>query len=543
MVYRNLDEFLIRLEQSAELIHISQPVSSDLEIAQITHQHVQKTGPEKNKVLWFDQVDGQSIPVVTNLFGTEKRMAWALGIDHLEELSERMAQLVAIPQNMNASNLLNRAGEIMSAVRSTNNKTSNAKKTAYTARTLDQLPLIRHWPKDPFASIVNAQLIIAMNPQPIISQRRIVRFDDHTIGVAVHPADQFTSESYPAAVILGGDPAVMWSTSMKLPASLHPYWLAGWLRRKPLSFTEGTTQPIQYVDDAEFVIEGNLAPHNIREVALLSHGSGFYQRNCRFYVIQATSILGRPDSVLPAQIISNQTRSEQYWQNKAAERLMKPILQFAMQEIDDIHILDSLGENPPLALHIRSMYPGQAHKIMYGLWGMEPFAYTKMLLIIDHQSRSEDLLDLIGNALHHWTDTAIKNIGLITDATDAQTQLGIRLGLKLGSNTPTNPPEINVEETTALVGDCWFRLGEYMLVIGIPQNVDTDQIIDQLKCSIKHHSVILIDSALMMQSQIQTLNYVLELVNWETDVEIENHRVIINLVGRPYEQLEYEGLS
>jgi len=115
MAYRNLDEFLIRLEQAGELIHIEDPVSTDMEIARLTACMTEKPATE-NKALWFDSVIGSDFPVVTNLFGTETRMAWALGLDTVEEIEQRVRELIDIDFSQGMGALLSRAGTIMSAI-------------------------------------------------------------------------------------------------------------------------------------------------------------------------------------------------------------------------------------------------------------------------------------------------------------------------------------------------------------------------------------------------------------------------------------------
>ena len=86
--HRNLSVFLDFLEKRGELHRISAPVSADLEITEITDRIVKEEGP----ALLFENVEGSSIPLVTNIMGTAERMAWALGVDDIEE---ELAKMVA----------------------------------------------------------------------------------------------------------------------------------------------------------------------------------------------------------------------------------------------------------------------------------------------------------------------------------------------------------------------------------------------------------------------------------------------------------------
>lgn len=91
MTSRNPREFIERLEREAQLLRISAPVSRDLEITEIVDR-ASKGPPENNKALLFEKVNGFSIPVAISLFGSAQRMAWALSVDHLDELDLRLPQ-------------------------------------------------------------------------------------------------------------------------------------------------------------------------------------------------------------------------------------------------------------------------------------------------------------------------------------------------------------------------------------------------------------------------------------------------------------------
>ena len=72
--YRNMGEFISFLDGRGELHRVKSPVSADLEITEITDRVVKDSGP----ALLFEDVKGSPYPLVTNLMGTDKRMAWAL---------------------------------------------------------------------------------------------------------------------------------------------------------------------------------------------------------------------------------------------------------------------------------------------------------------------------------------------------------------------------------------------------------------------------------------------------------------------------------
>ena len=91
MALKNLREFIELLEKRQQLIRVYTPVSAELEITEITDR-VSKLPPEQNKALLFEHVSDRhlTMPVLINAFGSAQRMAWALEVDDLDELNERL---------------------------------------------------------------------------------------------------------------------------------------------------------------------------------------------------------------------------------------------------------------------------------------------------------------------------------------------------------------------------------------------------------------------------------------------------------------------
>ncbi len=93
MAFRDLSEFVALLEKRDRLRRISTPVSWDLEITEIVDR-VSKSPAARNVALLFERVEGSNMPVLVNAFGSPDRMAWALGVERLDELGERVARLL-----------------------------------------------------------------------------------------------------------------------------------------------------------------------------------------------------------------------------------------------------------------------------------------------------------------------------------------------------------------------------------------------------------------------------------------------------------------
>src|SRR5690242_5363246 len=107
MPTKTLSDFLSLLEKSGELHRVKTRVNPILEIAEIAdrmsktpaphgHQERDKSAAANlgGKALLFENVEGSDIPVAINTFGSYWRVNQALGTRTLEEMAERVQQLV-----------------------------------------------------------------------------------------------------------------------------------------------------------------------------------------------------------------------------------------------------------------------------------------------------------------------------------------------------------------------------------------------------------------------------------------------------------------
>ena len=108
MAYDDLRDWIKTLEKNGELRRIREEVSPELEITEITDRvskigsrsgHNSSPKPEKcapgGPALLFENVKGHpGHKVLINQFGSERRMALALGVERIEEIAERIQGLM-----------------------------------------------------------------------------------------------------------------------------------------------------------------------------------------------------------------------------------------------------------------------------------------------------------------------------------------------------------------------------------------------------------------------------------------------------------------
>src|SRR5256885_14443955 len=95
---RDLREWIALLEAEDELVRVSAEVDPDLEITEIVDRTVKAGGP----ALLFERPKGSTHPLLINQFGTERRMCLALGVERLDDVGQRLEDVLEMqpPQGL-----------------------------------------------------------------------------------------------------------------------------------------------------------------------------------------------------------------------------------------------------------------------------------------------------------------------------------------------------------------------------------------------------------------------------------------------------------
>ncbi|MCW5858774.1 MAG: UbiD family decarboxylase, partial [Caldilineales bacterium] len=191
MPYRDLRHFIERLEKAGELRRITAPVDPQLEITEITDR-VSKGPAEQNKALLFERVKGSDMPVLINALGNPRRMAWALGVENLNDLHDNLAKLIDLKLPQGFGPALGRAGDLVGALRSIGLKPSivgkapvqEVVKTGADA-TLAGLPILTCWPHDggPYLTMTTVITRDPANNVRNVGMYRVQVYDERTVGM------------------------------------------------------------------------------------------------------------------------------------------------------------------------------------------------------------------------------------------------------------------------------------------------------------------------------------------------------------------------
>lgn len=540
MAYRNLDEFLIRLEQSGALLRVSAPVDPAYEISEITRR-VARMDESHNKALWFEQVAGSDFPVVTNLFATLRRMTWALGVDDIAEPGERLARLLDphIPQGL--SGLMGRAGEFLSALRAAgsppNSRVKARAQEVIITEHLNQirLPAVKHGEADSGPVLGPAQIIThdLESGARRVTRAQVVRVDG-TWYIPVDSAAGMDGAPVAVAIILGGDPAAMWAAGAPLPGGFDPYLLAGWVRGKPLMLVRCVSQAIDIPADAELVIEGCTNPAQCADLTI-THETGFYAQ-APHIAISMSAITHARDAVIPVGVPGGYY-GDSLWMNKAVERLYLPALRLLLEDVIDIN-LPPEGVARHLALvRIHKRFAGQAHKVMYGLWGLGQLALVKGVVVVDHDVDVQQPQAVIQHVLGavDWTrDVVIVDGPLDTaDRSGPLPGFGAKIGLDAthAASQTTEPDLPDATALNTLTGGQWLVWQGRMIVASV-DGISAAEALSQMAEYCPGFHIVLVDADSTLDDSHAIVWRILAAVDWRSDCTIQDGRALVNATTR-----------
>ncbi len=401
MTYENLGEFIHLLETKQELLRIKVPVSPCLEITEIADRISKSEGG--GKALLFEKVEGSSFPLLINAFGSFRRIALALGADNLELPGERLREFLKtdLPHSLTDKlRLLEKAfGLARCFPRTVKISHPPCQEVIRRGREVDllQLPLLQCWPEDGGLFIT---LPVVFTKSLSTGKRnagmyRLQVFDRNTTGMHwhIHKDGAHIFREYErkgqkmeVAVAIGTDPAVTYAATAPLPPGVDEMLLAGFLRRRPVKMVPAVTVNLEVPAEAEIILEGYIDPQERRLEGPFGDHTGYYSLPDQYPVFHVTALTHRNNAVYSTTVVGRPPMEDCYLA-LATERLFLPLLTTLWPEICDYRLpWEGVFHNVAL-VSIKKEYPGQAHKVMHGLWGSGQMSFCKMLVMVDENTR------------------------------------------------------------------------------------------------------------------------------------------------------------
>lgn len=414
-IFRDLRAFLGDLEAEGLLLRIGEPVSIVHETTELQRRVLADAGP----ALRFERplfADGSvsPVPLVSNLFGTVERVARALGTTRqgLAALGELFAELReprpprGVREAMAAAPLARR----ILAMRPEAVRRSPLDHALLTGAAVDlgRLPIPVCWPgeagplltwpvvvtRPPDSAAFDAYNLGVYRMQVIGRDRLIARWLPDRGGADHHAAWRARGEAMPIAVALGADPATLLAAAIPLPKTVSEIGFSGLLRRARPRLTPAATVPLWVPADAEFVLEGWVSPEETAPEGPFADHTGYYNSVESFPTVAVTAIRHRPDPLLLATYTAR-APDEPAAIGEALNELFLPLVRRQFPEIVDCWFPPAAASYRMAVVTIRKRRPGQARRLMMGLWSMLPqFSMTKYLIVTDDDVNARDWADV-----------------------------------------------------------------------------------------------------------------------------------------------------
>jgi 4-hydroxy-3-polyprenylbenzoate decarboxylase len=457
---RNLGEFLARLEAAGELCTVRVPVEPLLEIAAITDRVCK--APALNMGLLFESVHGSPFPVATNLFGSGRRLALALGLESLDELSGRFAAILAEQHGRGSlARLDSLAGS--SRWRGMAPLLAAAPPVELGEQRVDLgvLPVLKGAPEDGAPDhagrVMTLPLVTTASPDggevnwgmyrcAVVGPDRLAISWGPGSGAARHALLwQKGLKPMPVTVALGGPPALTFAATLPLPDRLDEASFAGLLSGGPLPFyrcANGLPAPAE----AEAVMEGYLHPEELCGSGAFGNHSGYYTPAAAVATLRVTSLRLREKLVYPATIVGRPPM-EDCWFVRGWERLLLPLVQLDLAEIVEMHHPFAGIFHGGVIIAVRETH-GRGVELLRRLKGLPWFGRYRLLVLVDAEQDPRDEAGVCWRIMNNvaWgEDLHVEGDTLCMDATRKSRE----------RRHPVTPDV----ETVALVARRWREYG------------------------------------------------------------------------------------
>lgn len=463
MAFESYASFLTALERAGELIRISTPLATELEITELADREMKKPGGGKALLIEKPTVSGvvSPFPLAINTLGSAHRMAMSMGAESIDAVAAELGSLMkAKPPTgiREAIKLLGTALDLRHA-KPKSVKSGPCKEVIHrfvegggsrvegqmaVSPTLLNLPIQKCWPQDG-GRFITFPCVVTRDPdsgERNVGMYRMQVYDERSTGmhwqlqkVAARHGRRYyeTGTRMPVAVFLGGDPVFTFCATAPLPDGLDEFLLAGYLRKRSVELVKCETNDLEVPANADVVLEGYVDPKEpLRMEGPFGDHTGYYTLSEPYPVFHITAITHRQDAIYPATIVG-MPPMEDFYIGSASVRLFLPIFKMNFPEIMDIALPAEGVFHNLVFVSIKKTYPMQAYKIMHGLWGMGQMMFTKYLVVVDDDvnvhNTSEVLFRLCANTDPQRDSIFTRGPADVLDHATSEIGIGTKLGI------------------------------------------------------------------------------------------------------------------
>ncbi len=489
MAYDDLRDWIRTLEQHGELRRIREEVSPELEITEITDR-VSKIGsrggigsrsrpfpsaaadgkdgaPASSEkyapggpALLFENVKGHpGHKVLINQFGSERRMALALGVERLDEIAERIAGLMNVkaPEGLlDKLKMLPQLGALSSIFPKTvSAKDAPCKEMIRREKfDLNYFPILKCWPQDG-GRFITLPCVHTRDPRTSkrnIGMYRMQVYDGQTTGMhwqrqkvaaehyreAMRNAASAGAEADPTLSVSTARVAMMAESAGGAvsipdgPIGGMPQISLGNLKgsRLEVAVAIGTDPATTFAaivpappEVEEFLIAGFLRGKPVEIVKcetvdlevpanaeIILEGyvelgelrpEGPFGDHTGFYTLEDEypvfhlTCITHRKDPIYAATIVGKPPMEDAWMGKAVERIFLPAMKMTIPELVDIHLPVEAVFHNLMIVSIRKSYPGQARKVMNAVWSLGQAMFTKCIIVVDEDCDVQNIGEVV----------------------------------------------------------------------------------------------------------------------------------------------------
>jgi 4-hydroxy-3-polyprenylbenzoate decarboxylase len=410
--YHDLRDFMAQLEKLGELKRVAVEVDPRLEMTEICDRVLKAGGP----AVLFEKPKGHAVPVLSNLFGTPRRVALGMGADSvhaLRDIGKLLAFLKEPDPPKGFRDVIERwipIGRQVMHMAPKEVSSAACQQVVWEGRDVDlaRLPVQTCWPDDA-GPLITWGLVVTRGPhkqrqnlgiyrQQVIARDKVIMrwfahrggaidFNDHG---AVRP-----DEPFPIAVALGADPATILGAVTPVPDTLSEYQFAGLLRGARTEVTKCVGSDLQVPASAEIVLEGAIHPGETAPEGPFGDHTGYYNEQDPFPVFTIDRITTRRDPIYHSTY-TGKPPDEPAVLGVALNEVFVPILQKQFPEIVDFYLPPEGCSYRLAVVSMKKQYAGHAKRVMFGIWSyLRQFMYTKLIIVTDDDVDVRDWKEVI----------------------------------------------------------------------------------------------------------------------------------------------------
>lgn len=454
MPIEDIHEFIIELEKKGELKRIKTEVDSNLEIAEILRREMYSKG----SAILFENVKNYEMPVLGNALGSMKRLEIGLEMNDFTEIGQRIVDMTKLDIPSGFFNKIRKLPELSKMAESFPKLESNGPVTEITSSSasFDDVPILKSWPDDA-GRFITLGLVATKHPQTEIrnlgvyrmqiidSTHALMHWQKHKRGAQHGEIAKEDNGKIETAIVIGSDPATIFSAIAPVPEGLDKYLFAGITRKKGIKTVKCKTIDLDVPANAEIVFEGFVDMNDVRDEGPFGDHTGYYTPIEPYPTFTLTGIMRRKNPIYVTTVVGKPVLEDAFV-GKVIERSFLPLIRMFHPEVIDFSMPPAGWFQGFAIISIKKRYPGQAKKVMMGLWGMGQLALTKMFVVVDDDVNVHDLNDVIWaitTRADPSRDTIIIN-NTPTDTLDPASPL-VNFGSKLGIDATQKTKEEGFE--------------------------------------------------------------------------------------------------